>query len=259
MDNNYKSKLISPIIIILLVVLIIGALLIKMQFSASISSNNSSDNTASISFTALSPSTASTLFSMPILTSSPERIPLDNNKTWYTQEEMIKAFGPAPSPISDATTSVVLSRNGIVYPYPNGTPAYCTEYTYAKDPTADELIAFLATDDTYKQHNFVQGQFVCVNFAVMLHDRAESRGIKAYMASVMFTSGPSSSTGHMINAFNTTDAGWVFVDAMDNGWILMGPIHQGDKYMGTLMKNQDEKWGFFLAETGNIVGDVEII
>jgi hypothetical protein len=29
--------------------------------------------------------------------------------------------------------------------------------------------------------------------------------------------------------------------------------------MGTLMKNQDGKWGFFLAETGNVIGDVEII
>jgi hypothetical protein len=172
---------------------------------------------------------------------------------------MINAFGPAPSQVSDATMSILLSNNGIVYPYPNGTLAYCTEHTCAKDPTTNELIAFLVTDDTYEHHNFIPGQFVCVNFAVLLHDRAESRGIKAYMASIMFTSGPESTTKHMINAFNTSDAGWVYVDAMNTGWILIGRLDQGDKYIGTLMKNQDGKWGFFLAENGNIVGDVEII
>jgi hypothetical protein len=174
-------------------------------------------------------------------------------------EEMLNAFGPAPPEISGASTPVSLSKNGIVYPYPNGTMAYCMEHAGAKDPTTDELIAFLATDDAYKKHNLVPGKFVCVNFAVLLHDRAESRGIKAYMASVGFTSGPDCGTKHMINAFNTTDAGWVYVDAMDTGWILIGRLVPGEKYMGTLMKNQDGKWGFFLAETGNVIGDVEII
>lgn len=256
MDNNYRNKLISPMVIILLVVILLAAFLVILQLSVSIAANNSSDKPASISF---SPSTASTLFSMPVLTTSTERIPLDNTKTWYTEEEILNAFGPAPSAISGATTQVLLAKNGIVFPYPNGTRAYCTEFAGAQDPTTEELIAFLATDDTYRQHDLVPGKFVCVNFAVLLNDRAESRGIKAYMASIMFTSGPESGTNHMINAFNTTDAGWVYVDAMDTGWILIGRLVPGEKYMGTLMKNQDGKWGFFLAETGNTVGGVEIV
>ena len=46
---------------------------------------------------------------------------------------------------------------------------------------------------------------------------------------------------------------------MDTGWILIGRLVPGEKYMGTLMKNQDGKWGFFRAETGNIIGEAEII
>lgn len=242
--------IISAVAILMLMVLIAGRV------------TEVSDNTN----TSITPDTVSVM-PTPTPAPSPTRVPLESNKTWFTQEEMLNAFGPAPTPIPDnATTTVLLNDSGKLYPYPNGSMSYYTDYAGAKDPTTDQLVAFLITDDTYT-NKFVPGQFVCVNFAVMLHDHAESRGIKAHMASVLFTSGPESDNGHMINAFNTTDAGWVLVDATgpasDGGVVgcvlIDGSVHSGDKYKGILMRMQDGKWGLFNAETGDVVEGVDII
>lgn len=190
----------------------------------------------------------------------PARTPLAGDREWYTVDEILGAFGPAPVTLVDNISETLPVKCGDrAYPYPNGTIAYYTDHAAATEPTTDRIIAFLATDDAYKQHTLTEGKFVCVNFAVMLHDRAEARGIEARMASVLFSSGPSSGSGHMINAFNTTDAGWVYVDATENGWILIGPMKEGDRYRGTLMECRDGRWGFFRTETGNVVSNVEII
>jgi len=242
--------IISAVAILMLMVLIAGRV------------TNVSDNTN----TSIAPGTVSAM-PTPTPAPSPTRVPLDSNKTWFTQEEMLDAFGPAPTPIpDDTTTTVLLNDSGKLYPYPNGSMSYYTDHAGAKDPTTDQLVAFLITDDTYS-NKFVPGKFVCVNFAIMLHDHAESRGIKAHMASVLFTGGPESDSGHMINAFNTTDAGWVLVDATgpvsDDGVIgcvlIDGSIHSGDIYKGILLRKQDGKWGLFNAETGNVVNSVDII
>ncbi len=196
----------------------------------------------------------------PDPTVMPARTPLAGDREWYTVDEIVGAFGPAPASLVDNASEVFPVKCGDrAFPYPNGTMAYYTDHAGASEPTTDRIIAFLATDNTYKQHTLTEGKFVCVNFAVMLHDSAEARGIEAHMASVFFSSGPSSGNGHMINAFNTTDAGWVYVDATENGWILIGPLREGDRYRGTLMECRDGKWGFFRTETGNVVSNVEII
>jgi hypothetical protein len=239
---------------------ILAVIIINMDLSTIGLASGPDDNTALLSLTSSDSSAAVAHAATPDPTMSPTRTPLDIDREWYTKEEIIGAFGPAPTPLpGNDTTTVRVESGGKAYPYPNGSIAYYTDYAGARDPTTEQIIAFLTTDDMYKQHTLSDGKFVCVNFAVMLHDRAESCGIRTYLASVLFTSGPSSSTGHMINAFNTTDAGWVYVDASDNGWILIGPLREGDKYRGTFMKSQDGKWGFFRTETGNIVGSVETI
>lgn len=239
---------------------ILAVIIINMDLSTTGVASDPDNQTALMSLTSAADPAAVAYAVMPDPTVSPARIPLDSNREWYTKEEILGAFGPAPTPLPDNdVTTVRVESGGKAYPYPNGSMAYYTDYAGARDPTTDQIIAFLATNDAYKQHTLSDGKFVCVNFAVMLHDRAESCGIRTYLASVLFTSGPSSSTGHMINAFNTTDAGWVYVDASDAGWILIGPLKEGDKYRGTFMNNQDGKWGFFRTETGNIVGSVETI
>lgn len=91
--------------------------------------------------------------------------------------------------------------------YPNKSPCYITNYKAATDPTYDELVKFLAHDDT-KLQPYIAHQYTCANFAIRLHDNAEANHIKAYIVAVMIRGAPA----HMIDGFHTTDRGWVFID-----------------------------------------------
>lgn len=252
------KKLVKIAIALAVIAALSAVAIIKMDILPG--SYDSPDNkTVLLSLSSGSPGTVA-YAATPDPTTSAVRTPLASDRQWYTVDEVLGAFGQAPAQLADnASETLPVKCGDRAYPYPNGTMAYYTDRAGAADPTTDQIIAFLATDDAYKQHTLTEGKFVCVNFAVLLHDRAEARGIEAHMASVFFSSGPSSGSGHMINAFNTSDAGWVYVDATENGWILIGPMKEGDKYRGTLMECRDGKWGFFRTETGNIVSAVEII
>ena len=76
----------------------------------------------------------------------------------------------------------------------------------ATDPTWDELKSFLAQDNTDKQM-YVEGSFVCADFAEMLHNNAEAAGIRAAYVDINLSSG-----GHVCNAFDTTDEGLKYID-----------------------------------------------
>ncbi len=83
----------------------------------------------------------------------------------------------------------------------------------ATNPSWAELKAFLANDKTDKQlYNY--STFVCGDFAEMLHNNAEASGISAAFVTVIL--GPcsyySTSGGHALNAFQTTDKGLVYID-----------------------------------------------
>jgi len=78
----------------------------------------------------------------------------------------------------------------------------------ARNPTWEELIDFLNTDNTDRGvYGF--GLRVCSEFANELHDNAEKAGIKAAWVAIEFED---DSEGHAFNAFETTDRGLVFVD-----------------------------------------------
>lgn len=83
----------------------------------------------------------------------------------------------------------------------------------AGNPTWDELKAFLATDKT-DEHPYDFLTFVCADFAEMLHNNAETAGIRAAFVTVNL--GPCSyyatGGGHALNAFETTDRGLVYID-----------------------------------------------
>ena len=85
---------------------------------------------------------------------------------------------------------------------------YLTDNKSAVNPTWDELITFLKQDDT-DRILYDDQSFVCADFAEKLHDNAEKSGIKAAFVSINFED---VSTGHALNAFNTTDMGLVYVD-----------------------------------------------
>ena len=101
-----------------------------------------------------------------------------------------------------------------------GTQICLINYKNATDPTWEELIAFLQEDDT-DDHLYINGSFVCADFAEMLHNNAEASGVKAVWVSVDFTVGE----GHALNAFNTTDKGLVYADCTGGGF---SPQIRGD-------------------------------
>ena len=76
------------------------------------------------------------------------------------------------------------------------------------NPSWSELKNFLRNDNT-EYSPFVNNDFVCENFAVMLHDNAERKGIRAGVVSIDFNN---DDVGHMINVFYTTDKGQIYID-----------------------------------------------
>jgi len=85
---------------------------------------------------------------------------------------------------------------------------YLEDESTATNPTWSELIAFLFADPT-DDETYWASVFNCTNFAEMLHNNAETAGIKAAFVAVFFEGGE---VGHALNAFRTTDKGLVYVD-----------------------------------------------
>lgn len=84
---------------------------------------------------------------------------------------------------------------------------------HAVDPSWEELKEFLLEDNTDRR-TYDFNTFVCADFAEMLHNNAEAAGIRAAFVCVQL--GPcaffSTSGGHALNAFETTDRGLVYID-----------------------------------------------
>jgi len=83
----------------------------------------------------------------------------------------------------------------------------------ATDLSWAELKVFLLKDNTDSiEYDF--DRFVCADFAEMLHNNAETAGIRAAFVAIQL--GPCSyypmSGGHALNAFETTDKGLVYID-----------------------------------------------
>jgi hypothetical protein len=81
-------------------------------------------------------------------------------------------------------------------------------YPNTHNPTYEELLIFLKSDQT-DQIPYDYNSFVCADFAILLHNNAESNGIKTGVVSIDFNYG---GDGHALNVFNTTDKGMVFID-----------------------------------------------
>lgn len=83
-------------------------------------------------------------------------------------------------------------------------------YYNSVDPTYNELIKFIRTDDT-DQMPYSQS-FVCIDYAVAVHNNAESMGIRAGVVDLVLCG-----EDHALNVFNTTDKGIVFIDCTNSG------------------------------------------
>jgi hypothetical protein len=80
-------------------------------------------------------------------------------------------------------------------------------YHHATNVTLRQLAAFVRTNPV-NLAVFNPGKFVCTEFAQALHNAAETAGLRAGVVMVDFTKGE----GHVLNAFETTDQGLVYVD-----------------------------------------------
>ncbi|WP_321416557.1 hypothetical protein [uncultured Methanomethylovorans sp.] len=87
-------------------------------------------------------------------------------------------------------------------------PVHLVQNETAHDPTWDELMTFLKKDDTDRQQ-YQDGVFDCTQFAERLYNNAEQAGIRAAFVTIFWCN---NSTGHALNAFQTTDKGLTFVD-----------------------------------------------
>jgi ribosomal protein L40E len=123
-------------------------------------------------------------------------------QTWGGQTINIPTEGISklPYPYSDITGHYYYLK------YSDGSYVTITNHQDARNPTMDELKAFLKKDHS-EDYPGSEPSFVCLNYAVMLHDNAEANGIRCAVVAIY-----GSSEGHALDAFQTTDDGLVFVD-----------------------------------------------
>jgi hypothetical protein len=115
---------------------------------------------------------------------------------------VLTTSGTTPYPLATVTL------NGSQVVEAKGAPIILIENPNAVNPTWDQLLNFLRSDDT-DQQTYINGTFVCTDFAQMLQNHAEEAGWRCAWVCIEF-SGQSAS--HALNAFQTTDRGLVFID-----------------------------------------------
>jgi ribosomal protein L40E len=126
------------------------------------------------------------------------------HQTWGGQTMNLPAEGTSKLPYPH-----VFSQDFYVKYY-DGSYVTITNHQDAHDSTMAELKAFLKEDHT-EDYPAAVPSFVCLNYAVMLHNDAEANGIRCAVVAIY-----GSSDGHALDAFQTTDEGLVFVDDTGN-------------------------------------------
>lgn len=83
----------------------------------------------------------------------------------------------------------------------------------AKNVSFVELKSFILKDDT-DEEPYELGVRTCVDFSETLHNNAEQAGIKTAFVGIRFMN---EEIGHTLNAFKTTDRGFIFIDCTGEG------------------------------------------
>jgi len=103
---------------------------------------------------------------------------------------------------------------------PGQEPLHLIDIENASDPTWSELVEFLRNDQTDRQR-YIVDEYVCSGFAEDLHNNAEAAGIRCAFVFLGFEESP---VGHVMNAFNTTDRGLVFIDCTGSTSLVIGSM-----------------------------------
>jgi hypothetical protein len=75
-----------------------------------------------------------------------------------------------------------------------------------KDPTYRQMMKFTKADKT-NENEYIEGEYVCENFAMDVCNNAEERGIRCAYVTIDHPDG-----GHAIVAFNTIDEGLIYIE-----------------------------------------------
>lgn len=78
----------------------------------------------------------------------------------------------------------------------------------ANDVTYDEILNFISEDQTDKMQ-YIDHKWNCVNFAQIVHNNAEEKGIRCGLVTISYKD---KKTAHALNVFNTTDKGLIYID-----------------------------------------------
>ena len=76
-----------------------------------------------------------------------------------------------------------------------------------RDPTYREMSDFLARDETSEQE-YIEEEYACIDFAADVKANAAKEGIRCAYVGTEYPGG----SGHAVVAFDTTDAGMVFIE-----------------------------------------------
>lgn len=113
-----------------------------------------------------------------------------------------------------------------------GRQAALEETISLRDPTYEELKKFLA-ENQVNWRTWVPAKYVCVDFAADLNNDAEAAGFRsAYVWIVEGYDSNGYKWGHLMNGFQTTDRGFVFVEPQTDNVIPESELKIGGKYWG---------------------------
>jgi len=120
-------------------------------------------------------------------------------------EDVTDEIGTSTTPYVFVDGGIIVGADGLYITLRNNPNAI--------NPTWSKLKSFLGSDNT-DQQTYSYTSFVCADFAEMLHNNAEAVGIRTAYVAIQL--GPSdyypTSSGHTLNAFETTDKGLVYID-----------------------------------------------
>jgi hypothetical protein len=98
-------------------------------------------------------------------------------------------------------------QSGYQAGYKPGTEQKTSSGYTLQNPTYQEMKTFLAQDST-NVNNYLEDQYVCVDFAAAVNNNAEAKNIRCAVVDIFYPDG----YGHTIVAFDTTDRGLIYIE-----------------------------------------------
>ena len=119
--------------------------------------------------------------------------------------------------VEEGGNTIYVEEGGnTIYVGGDGYEIYLQNNPDAIDPTYSELVNFIKKDKTDQIQ--YSDDFVCADYAELVHNNAEANGIKTAWVAISFYD---NDEGHALNAFNTLDKGLVYIDS--TGGTEVGP------------------------------------